>query len=221
MGIGVGLVLAYMGYLTYQFYTQIQDGTIDLSDYSTNQQSTLKNANGGKANASTIFHFEDDPSMGPEDAKLTIIAFEDFECPYCRQVFPALRSALAQHPEVRFIYRDFPLDDIHPNAQKAAEAGQCAHDQGKFWAYHDKLYTQQRLAVADLKSVARELNLNVQQFDNCLDTGKYTEEVQQDFDDGIAAGVGGTPTFFFNGNRLSGVISEEGFEQIIDYFEKK
>lgn len=227
----VGLVLlicvilftAYFIRKTFNYYQQIQDGTIDLSSFE--QGSVTTAANTGSNEAVDNFYasnFNDDPTFGNPEAKLTIVAFEDFQCINCANEFPIVRSMLNNNQDkVNFVFRDFPLSDIHPQAQKAAEAAQCAHEQGQFWTYHDRLFANQNaLAVTDLKSYAAQLNLNTAQFDNCLDTSKYKDEVEADFNDGLKAGVTGTPTFFFNGNKVAGGISADGFEQIIEYFTK-
>ncbi|ETX05902.1 MAG: hypothetical protein ETSY2_20275 [Candidatus Entotheonella gemina] len=120
---------------------------------------------------------DDDPVLGATDAKVTIIEFSDFECPYCRRVQPTLKRLLKEYEgQVRLVFRDFPLS-FHKNAQKAAEAAQCAGDQEKFWPYHDKLFEQTALSPSDLKKYAGELELNMDTFNTCLDTGKYAQEV--------------------------------------------
>lgn len=218
------LVLLFAGWYlrnTYSYYQRIKDGTIDLSEFSDGGISKVSDVE-TVASPNTFFvnRYEDDPSFGPVDAKLTIVAFEDFECPFCGKEFPTIKTVLAKYSDqIRFVYRDFPISDIHADAQKAAEAGQCAHEQGGFWQYHDLLYTHQdALSVSALKIYAGQAGLDQATFDNCLDSDKYKDEVLADYQDGSRAGAIGTPTFFFNGNRVSGVISVEGFDQIINYF---
>ncbi len=159
----------------------------------------------------------DDPFLGKKDSPLTIVEFADFGCPYSQEVSFTLRSLAAQYPnQIHYIYRDFPITEIHPIAQKAAEAGQCAHEQGHFWAYHDKLYQNQvSLTEGRLYTFANELNLDVDLFTSCLDTNKYEQEVLEDYRDGIDAGVRGTPTFFINGNRVPGAVPKDVFESLI------
>jgi protein-disulfide isomerase len=130
---------------------------------------------------------------------------------------------------VEFVVRDWPLPaTMHPNAQKASEATECAHDQGEFWEYHDALYANQSaLDVASLKSYAAQLGLDTATFDECLDGGEKVAEVAKDKQDGTSYGVGGTPAFFINGRFVSGAIPFEdypdrsgvmqpGFKTIID-----
>lgn len=117
---------------------------------------------------------------------------------------------------MRIVYRDFPLPN-HPQAQPAAEAALCAHDQGKFWEYHDRLFENQRaLATDNLKQYARDLGLDTGAFDQCLDSRKFREDVMQDYREGSQLGVNATPTFFINGRFLSGAQPFEAFQQIIE-----
>lgn len=162
---------------------------------------------------------DDDPGWGPEDAPVTIIEFSDFQCPFCSRFFTQAYPQIKQAYEgkVRFVYRDFPLASIHENAQKAAEAGECADDQGKFWDYHDMMFSNPTaLDVTSLKGYASQLGLDSGAFDQCLDSGKYTEEVQKDYQDGISYGVTGTPAFFVNGLLVVGAQPFANFKAIID-----
>jgi protein-disulfide isomerase len=118
--------------------------------------------------------------------------------------------------KLKLVFRDFPLRNIHPQAQKAAEAAQCAADQQKFWPYHDRLFAVTNLQIDDLKKYAQELELNMEQFTSCLDSNKYANEVAEDLQAGQKAGVSATPTFFVNGFPLSGAASYERFKEVID-----
>lgn len=164
---------------------------------------------------------DDDPVLGKEDAPVTIVEFSDFQCPFCgrfeKDTFPKLKEEYIDTGKVKLVFRDFPLTNIHPYAQKAAEASECADEQGKFWKYHDKLFeNQDALTVDDLKKYADDLNLNNNKFEKCLDSDSMKEEVQKDTDDGINYGVAGTPAFFINGILLEGAQPFENFKQIID-----
>ncbi|GIX46309.1 MAG: hypothetical protein KatS3mg131_0520 [Candidatus Tectimicrobiota bacterium] len=160
---------------------------------------------------------DDDPALGPAEAPVTIVEFSDFQCPYCRRVQPTLKRLLREYDgKVRLVYRDFPLRNIHPQAQKAAEAAQCAAEQRQFWPYHDRLFAADRLEVADLKQYAAELGLDVQQFATCLDSGKYAAEVEKDLQDGVRAGVSATPSFFINGQPLTGAVPYERFQELVE-----
>ncbi len=115
------------------------------------------------------------------------------------------------------MYKDFPLDRIHPNARKAAEAARCAGEQGKYWELHDVMFANANaLEVANIKKHAATLNLNMDQFNACLDGGKYTAAVTKDLAEGTDAGVGGTPAFFVNGRPVSGALPFSTFQELID-----
>jgi protein-disulfide isomerase len=154
---------------------------------------------------------------GNPKAKVMIVEFSDFQCPYCGQVEATLQSVLAKYPDsVALAYRDMPMSKIHPFARQAAEAARCAGEQGKFWEYHDLLFADQsRLNQDGLMDKARTLKLNEQQFDYCLSSEKFKAQIQQDSQDGMRAGVSGTPGFFINGIFLSGRQPESAFENLV------
>jgi protein-disulfide isomerase len=158
------------------------------------------------------------PSKGSEKAEVTIVKFEDFQCPYCKAVQPNFQEVLKRYDgKVRMVHKDLPLDEIHPQARQAAEAARCADDEGKFWEYHDKLYASSpKAAPEDLKFYAKDLGLKQDSFDKCLSTGKYKAAIQKDMNEAASLGVTGTPTFFINGRELSGTQSVEAISQIID-----
>ena len=160
-----------------------------------------------------------DPSRlrGNPAAPVMIVEFADFQCSYCRTIQPALKSLIAKYEgQVSLAYRDFPLRDIHPQAQLAAEASRCAGEQGKFWQYHDLLFEHQnRLERAGLSEHARSLQLDEKQFDSCLLTGRYTAQIEEDRQVALKVGFSGTPAFVINGNPLSGNLPVEAFEKII------
>jgi protein-disulfide isomerase len=131
---------------------------------------------------------------------------------------PTLNKILQDYDgQVRLVYRHFPLNSIHPQAQKAAEASECAGEQGKFWEYHDLLFANQSaLQVADLKSYAGKLSLKQSQFDQCLDSGKYANKVNQQAQDAQTSGITGTPGTWVNNQLVKGAYPYETFKQIID-----
>lgn len=164
---------------------------------------------------------DDDPVLGPDDAPVTIVEFSDFQCPFCarfqQQTFNALVEKYGDN--IRVVFRDFPLTSIHPDAAKASEAAECADDQGKFWELHDAMFQSQAITGVGLPAVtsmAESIDLDMDEFQECLDSGKYTEEVAKDLQEGASYGVTGTPTFFINGVRLVGAVPLEQFSAIID-----
>ncbi len=158
------------------------------------------------------------PERGPKNAKVTIIEFSDFQCPFCSRGRKVLDEVVKSYGDkVRVVFRDFPLE-FHDKAQKAAEAGHCAHDQGKFWQMHDWMFdNQDKLEVEGLKAGARQIGLDGASFDTCLTSGKHAEEVKRHVRDGQKVGVRGTPAFFINGVMLSGAQPFDKFKTQIDH----
>ena len=160
-----------------------------------------------------------DPAWGPEDATVVVQEFADFQCPYCGKF--ALQTYLqikeAYGDKIRFVFRDFPLSSIHGSAQKAAEAGQCAQDQGLFWEYHDLVFAHQdAISDSDIRGYAEEIGADMNKFNDCLDSGKNAREVLLDAQDGEKAGVTGTPAFLINDLLMSGAQPFAQFQQAID-----
>ena len=158
---------------------------------------------------------------GAANAPVTMIEFSDFQCPFCGRFFedayPQIKKDYIDTGKVQLIFRNFPLTSIHPNAQPAAEAAECADEQGKFWQYHDQLFTNQAmLSVENYKQWAKDLGLDTKKFNDCVDTHKYASKVSKDESDGQAAGVDGTPAFFVNGALISGAQPYGAFKAAID-----
>jgi protein-disulfide isomerase len=160
----------------------------------------------------------DDPVDGPASAPVTLIEFSDFQCPFCQRVAPTLKQLRAKYGDkVRVVWKDFPLTQIHPEAFGAAVAGNCAHEQGKFWELHDRLFpNQQALQPESLKQYAAAAGLDAEKFGACLDSTKYRQKVQDALDAGTRLGVSSTPTVFINGRVVNGAQPLEAFSQIID-----
>jgi protein-disulfide isomerase len=158
------------------------------------------------------------PVRGAAQAPVTLVEFSDFHCPFCKRAQATLKQILDRYPgKVRHVFRDFPVDGLHPQARQAAEAARCAHDQGKFWEYHDVLFTSPPGATSDdLRRFAEQTGLAVQVFEHCILTGTHRVTVQQDLDEGTRLGVTGTPTFFINGRLLTGAQPLEAFARIIE-----
>ncbi|GMU59826.1 MAG: hypothetical protein AMXMBFR34_15890 [Myxococcaceae bacterium] len=157
------------------------------------------------------------PARGPEGAKVTIVEFSDFECPFCSKAEDSVNQVMEQYAgKVRLVFRHFPLS-FHPHAAKAAEASACADEQGKFWEMHKVLFAnQQKLGVEDLKAHAATAGLDAAKFAACLDGGAKKALVEADQKAGTEAGVSGTPAFFINGKMLSGALPVTEFKKIID-----
>lgn len=179
---------------------------------------------------------DDDPVLGESNAKVTIVEFSDYQCPFCRkfwtETFGQLKSEYIDTGKVKFVYRDFPLEGLHPAANIAGQAAECVRSLGgdaAYWQMHDKLFTEQNIldsgspngqvtktvqfGAPELKKWAQELGFDI---GTCLDSGQFVKEVQADTAEGASYGVQGTPAFFVNGNLLSGAYPFAAFKQLID-----
>ncbi len=157
------------------------------------------------------------PSRGPANAPIEMIEFADFQCPFCLAAAPTVQRVLDTYGDrIRFVYRNYPLPS-HPNARPAAEAAQCANEQGKFWAYHDKLFADPgKLEDAQLKEAAASLGLDAARFNRCVDQHAYKSVVDADTQAANEVGVTGTPAFFINGRLLSGAQPYDAFKRVIE-----
>jgi protein-disulfide isomerase len=160
-----------------------------------------------------------DHIWGNKNAKVTLIEYSDFECPYCARHFDTIKQIQQTYSkDVRIVFRHFPLS-FHPNAQKAAEASECAGAQGKFWEMHDKIFEANKagkMSVDQWKQDAKDLGLDTNKFNKCLDSGAMASVVSADQAEGSAAGVGGTPATFVNGELIEGALPFESFKAKID-----
>lgn len=160
----------------------------------------------------------DDHIRGNPNAQVTIIEFSDFECPFCERFHLVVRQILDDYPDqVRWVYKHFPLDSIHSEARPAAEASECASEQGKFWEFSDKVFENQpRMGVSLYKEIASQIGLDTNQFESCLSSGKYRDHVEADLQEGVAAGVTGTPGSFVNGEIIPGAVPYEQLKALVD-----
>ena len=176
---------------------------------------------------------DDDPMKGNPDASITIIEFSDFQCPFCAKfhenTLPQLDQNYISTGKVNFVYRDFPIQSIHPNAIPAALASECADDQGKFWEMHDVIFENQRVwqdlqvtqSTDIFRGYANEIGLNIDDFDSCMTSGKHIEEIGNDLEDGRLYGVTGTPGFFVGNEKIGftkliGAQPFSSFQRVID-----
>ena len=179
------------------------------------------NNSGANALAASV---DDDTLLGDPNAPITFIEFGDYQCPFCTRFFNEVESTLrdkyVKTGKMKFVYRDFPF--LGDESRWAALASECADEQGKFWEYHDLLFVRHRgenqgtFTKDNLKRWAGELGLNQGQFDACLDSEKYAEEIKKDLEDARAAGVEGTPTAFINGEIVRGALPLSDFERIVE-----
>jgi protein-disulfide isomerase len=147
-----------------------------------------------------------DHAQGPGNAPITVVEYGDYECPYCGEAYPITKELQKRlGNKLRFVFRNFPLGEMHPHAEHAAEAAEAAGAQGKFWEMHDMLYEHQdALEDADLALYAKALKLDLPRFIKEMESHAHVDRVRSDFTSGVRSGVNGTPTFFINGTRHDG-----------------
>lgn len=163
---------------------------------------------------------DDSPYIGPKNASVVIIEFADYQCPLCDRFYKQTESKILKNyaGKIKFVYRDFPLVNMHIFAMNASLAADCAGEQGKYWEYHNLLFTNQNewSKTGNFSKYAEELDMNMTEFNSCFTSQKYINKVKQDKQVGIKAGVTGTPTFFINGIPLVGAQPYNAFETIIN-----
>ncbi len=199
--------------------------SLDSLTAGTSSQASVANVNVAVRTSIPNLETADDPSLGPAQSNVVIVEFADFQCPYCEQMYQPFRELTAKYGNrVKFIFRNFPLTEIHDRAEATAEAARCAFQQGnaKFWLYHDKLYQNQAdLSDAALLTYAQQIGLDVKSFTQCVQSHATAVAVQADLTDGASLGVTGTPTFYFNGRKVQGVIPQEKFAKALDLLLKQ
>ena len=237
--VAITIVIAISAFFAGSYFTNLNSDEITQSDLDAaiaKLESKIENnpQSPSQPNTQPInVSIDDDPMKGNPNAPITIIEFSDYECPFCGRFFentlPLIEENYINTGKVNFVYRDFPIQSIHPNAAPAAMAAECADDQDSFWSYHDMIFenknTWAELDGADLinefKQYAITLGLDTKEFNVCLESGKHLDEVRKDLQDGQNYGITGTPGFFI-GNDNSGYIMVSGakpypiFEEILD-----
>lgn len=188
---------------------EIQTQKFTVADGSKTQQtSTKKNI--------SQFVRSYNPQTGNTSSKVTILAFIDFECPFCQAGYPVFKQIRQTYgPAARIVFKHMPLSSIHPRAMAAAHASQCAEEQGKFWSYYDILFTKKDLSDEGLLKAAEAVGLNTSLFTQCTASEKYTRQIQDDVVDGLDLGVRGTPTYFINQQILEGVADKSTWDTLI------
>lgn len=173
------------------------------------------------------------PILGNENAKVTIVEFSDLQCPFCKnyldETHEQIKEKYIDTGKVKFSFRHYPLTSIHPNAQKASEASECANEQGKFWEFHDQVFAEQDTwspqtaadALTSFVGYAGDLDLDTEKFQSCVESDKFKDAVEADLEAGNKVQVDGTPAFFVNGYRLTGAQPFSEFERVIEEELKK
>lgn len=214
-----GVILLVTGGILYAFYVFV--ASIPQPNYRYGGAAFEESADplitkvGGRALTSPILRPENF-TLGPADAPIKIFEFSDFSCPYCKTVAASLRSAVARHPEIQLIWKDFPVTSLHPESMTAHQAAWCAGEQEKFWEYHDKLFEAQgKFSRAIYLRIAQELNLKPSAFAACLDNNSAQRLIEASIEEGNDLSIDGTPYLFIGDQIISGVITDEELEQII------
>jgi len=159
-----------------------------------------------------------DHAQGPANAPVTLVEYGDYECPHCGRAYPIVKSVQkALGAQLRFVFRNFPLSEVHPNAANAAEAAEAAAAQGKFWQMHDTLFeNQEALEPPDLIAYAEQLGVDSKKLASELESHAHEARVREDFMSGVRSGVNGTPTFFVNGERYDGPWDRPDLIAVLD-----
>jgi len=222
MGLIVGvLIICTVGFfvlLTGNFKVGKDDDTV-LGNNNVNSQPAQPSNQVNNQGANNLKKItKDNHVRGDLNAPVMLVEFSDFQCPYCSRVHPTLAQLVDDYNgKVAWAYKHFPLDQLHPYARKAAEASECASEQGKFWEYSDGLYANQQLINQDyFSTLAEELGLNTAKFNDCLTSEKYKDLVKANEQEAVAVGVTGTPGIYVNDQLVKGALPYDSFKQIID-----
>lgn len=215
------LGISWFGYRVWFYVDKIQSGAIiDLPQYAA-KTSTVASGGPLKLSNSIVDRATVEaaarPSLGTKSPRVTIVEFADFQCPFSKEAAGVIRPLMATYGDrVRLIYRHYPISEIHPDAEQAALAAECAADQDKFWLYHDKLYAASSLSYQSLVTMAEEIGLDRKTFEECLGSGKHKAEVAEDVALAKSIGLRGTPTFIFDGQIVEGSIPRDILKRILD-----
>ena len=226
MGISMGIAVVSFTAMAIMFFKQDDNKqVVNTNNNANNAQVANNNIPPARPNTPPptpskvdITVNDNDRIKGNKDAPITIVEFSDIQCPFCARFHPTMEQAVRDYPDkVRWVYKHFPLDSIHPYARKASEASECAGDQNKFWEYLGKLFdNQSQINQSYLNQLAGEMGLDQGKFDSCLADGKYTQKVNDDYQEGLKYGVRGTPGNFINGQSISGAVPYAQIKAMID-----
>lgn len=163
---------------------------------------------------------KDDHIIGRENAKIVIVEYSDIDCPYCKVFHNTMQRVLENSTDIAWVFRHYPIPQLHPDAYKKAESTECAWEQGgneAFWKYTDKLFGSENTSLSELPKIATSVGLDVKKFNECLSSGKFTSKVQADIDDGIKAGVNGTPSSFIlvDGKVIDTIPGAQPYESVM------
>lgn len=166
---------------------------------------------------------DNDHITGNKNARVELVEYGDYQCPHCGSAHPKVKRIIEKMGnDIKFIFRNFPLATLHPQAKQAAQAAESAGAQGKFWEMHDLLFENQKnLQNSDLESYAEQLGIDVEEFKNDMDNQAYLRKVESDFESGVRSGVNSTPTFYINGERFDGELNEESIQEILSIHQKR
>lgn len=230
----LGIIVGFAGGITTTSLMANSQMETTGSQPSPSDAGNQKPSNTGDQKTETIdpskISLEGEPTLGSEDATVTIVEYADYQCPFCRryftETFDKIKKNYIDTGKVRYVYKDFPLPQLgHDNAIQMAEAANCAKDQDMYWEMHDKLFKEQneisprRTAKFDSSKIsqwAEEIGLDMDKYNRCMDSDKYKSEVQEDLQEGQNLGVSGTPTFFINDEKLVGAQPYSRFETVIE-----
>jgi protein-disulfide isomerase len=230
IGLGVLVIIAIVaggflvttGYYTYvQVFGNAEEQTA-LAERFDAQFTSAQSGRGIRGSLSTIDIDPTEiisphaPKFGAENPQVTIIAFIDFECPFCREAYPSFQEIRKHYsPAVQVVFKHFPISSIHPHAEAASLAAQCASDQDMFWEYYELIFTEAKLDTPSLKRYASMLGLDDRSFSACLSSKKHEAYITEDLADGYEIGVRGTPTYIMNGKKIEGVIDAATWNSLI------
>lgn len=223
-GIAVVSLVGFVFAAVYSFSGRFPRTQTGQSAIANIPAAAIPNQPSGTPTTVTITLKPNDHIRGSKDAPVTLVEYSDLECPFCKRFHPEMQQLMQEYDgQVKWVYRHFPLS-FHANAQKEAEAAECAGKLGgndKFWEYTDKIFERTNsngtgFALDSLVPLAKEIGLPESIFKACLDSGEFTAHVQQDLQEGISFGVNGTPTIFVNGQPVEGAVSYEQLKLVVE-----